>query len=107
MLEEIFGQAVSLCRSQEWGISEGCNGIEGVEALWCGGDPVWASEDVENPALRFVPCPQPELVLWIPEEQLYEGKNQERGTRSQWGPYINIYLHLQAGSVQERPITWK
>lgn len=76
----------SLCRSKERGIAEGCNGIERVETLWCGGDPVWGSEDVENPALGSVPCPQAVLVLWIPEEQVYEGKNQKRGTHSQWGP---------------------
>lgn len=78
MLEEISGQVVSLCRGQEWGISEGCNGIERVEAPWCAGDPLWAPEDVENPTLGFAPCPQPALGLWIPEEQVYEGENQER-----------------------------
>lgn len=93
MLQEIFVQAVSLCRSQEWGISEGCNGIERVP--WSAGDPAWGSEEVENPTVGFILHPQPVLVPWIPEEQLYEGKNQERGAHSQWGPYTNIYLHLK------------
>lgn len=85
MLQEIFGQAHPCVGARKGELLRDAMGLKGWR-LWCGGDPVWGSEDVENPALGSVPCPQAVLVLWIPEEQVYEGKNQKRGTRSQWGP---------------------
>lgn len=58
-------------------------------------DPVWGGEDVENPALDFLSFLKWVLVLWTPEEQVYEGIKQNRWTHSRWGPYVNIYIHLQ------------
>lgn len=110
MLERIFGPAASLCRSWGWGIFDWYfNPIvsKKVETLWCGGDPVWGGEDMENLALSFLSFPQWVLVLCLWGEQVYEGKTRNRWTHSRWGPYVNICIHLQEVSVNKRPITWK
>lgn len=79
MLEGMFDQGESLCRGQEWGISEGCDGIERVEPPWCAGDPSWTPEGVENPSLGFVPCPSQLWCCGFLRSRFMRGKTRGEG----------------------------
>lgn len=95
-MEEIFGQAASLGRSQEWGIPDGCSGVEGVETLWCGGDPVWGSEDVENPALGFLPLSQPAPGCGFLRNRFMRGKTRREGRAANGVPtQIFAFIYKQ------------